>query len=110
MKNPTIDPGALRHRIDMETASEVADGSGGFTTSWQLVAQVWSAIEPVNNSQRGETDRLSAFIFFKITIRWRADCFPQMRFVKAGRQFLINTAHDPDETKRYLICMCEEVK
>ncbi len=110
MRAPTLDPGNLRHRIDLESQNEVADGGGGFTTSWQLVAKVWAALEPVNNSQRVVTDKVNVLTFHKITIRWRADCLPQMRFNKAGRKFLINSLHDPDETKRYLICTCEEIK
>jgi head-tail adaptor len=31
-----------------------------------------------------------------------------MRFALGSRVFAIQTAHDPDETRRYLVCMVKE--
>ena len=110
MTNSSIDPGRMRHRLTLERENEIPDGCGGFSTDWQLVSQVWAAMEPVSSSARDQTGALNALVFHKITIRWRADCLPRMRFLKSGRKFLVNTISDPDETKRYLVCMCEEIK
>jgi len=108
MTNQTIDPGTFRHRLSLENQIETPDGCGGFTTSWQLVSDVWAAVKPMSGAQYSTTGTLNARTTHKITIRWRSDCKPEMRFVKSGRGFLINTVVDPDETKRYLDCICEE--
>ncbi len=110
MNKPSLDPGRLRHRLAIEFQNEISDGCGGFITNWQLVAQVWGAIEPVSQSQISRTDNQTSLVTFRITIRWRADCAAQMRFVKSGRTFNILSATDPDQTGRYLVCNCEEVK
>ncbi|MCF6322350.1 MAG: phage head closure protein [Rhizobiaceae bacterium] len=109
MAYSSVDPGKLRHRLSLEFQNEQPDGSGGFETDWKLVADVWGAIEPVTISRQMEVGTENPQIAHKITIRWRDDCLPQMRFTKSGRVFLINTVFDPDETKRYLICSCEEL-
>ena len=110
MNTPSIDPGRFRHRLDLESQNEVPDGCGGFSSDWQLLGQVWAAIDNRSSIQDTQIDRLNTRTLFDITIRWRADCLPRMRFQKSGREFLIQTIRDRDETKRYLICTCEEIK
>ena len=110
MANISMDPGALRHRLVLEQQVETPDGCGGFSSSWQAVATIWAAIMPRSSAQTARTQTLNAQTEYQINLRWRDDCLPQMRLVKAGRIFIINSVLDPDETKRYLHCACEELK
>ena len=110
MQKHSIDAGRLRHRLVLERQSETSDGCGGFTTDWELVASIWASIDPVTQSQNSTADALNSNRQHTIAIRWRSDCKPEMRFKDGDREFAIMSTFDPDETKRYLICTCEEAR
>ena len=110
MTRTSLDPGLFRHRVDLENQVQTPDGCGGFNAEWQLVSRLWAAIEPLSSAQRSQIETLDTLVSYQITIRWRGDCLAQMRFMSSGREFLITSVRDPDETKRYLVCMCEEIK
>jgi head-tail adaptor len=44
-----------------------------------------------------------------VTLRFRPDVASGMRFMRGERVWDILTAHDPDETGRYLVCQTREV-
>jgi SPP1 family predicted phage head-tail adaptor len=103
-----VDPGRLSARLVLEEADGLSDGQGGVVEDWQLVASLWGRIEPLR-AKAGETaSAATAPVSHRITIRYRDDVSHAMRFVHRGRHLLIRTAHDPDETRRYLVCECEE--
>ncbi len=110
MKKATIDAGSLRHRVSLEQQIETPDGCGGYTTTWQLVTDLWAAIKPLSAAAHVSLGTVNTKTTHQFTIRWRSDCKPEMRVTKAGREFLITALIDPDETKRYLILNCEEVQ
>ena len=47
-------------------------------------------------------------VIHRVTIRYRDDVRHAMRFVYRNRVLDIRTLRDPDETRRYLVCDCEE--
>lgn len=110
MRRQSNDPGRFRHRLALERQSETPDGCGGFSTDWQLVTNLWASIDPTMQAQSSNADTLNSHTRHNITIRWRSDCQPEMRFKDDDREFVIMSTFDPDETKRYLICTCEETK
>lgn len=42
-------------------------------------------------------------------IRWRSYVTSQMRFDLKGRKLLILSVVDPDRSRRFLRCLCEEI-
>jgi SPP1 family predicted phage head-tail adaptor len=44
----------------------------------------------------------------RIWLRARTGVSEGMRFRKGARTFTIRAVRDPDETGRYLVCLCEE--
>jgi SPP1 family predicted phage head-tail adaptor len=109
MRLTFIDPGQLRHEMQLETQIRTADGSGGFTESWQAVATVFAHIEPVSAAQSfiGAQDREA--VTHRITMRHRTNVKSGMRLAKGGRHFRLVTVRDPDETGRFLLCLTEEM-
>lgn len=106
----TLDPGALRHLIQLQRNEPLDDGCGGFETSWNMIADVWAQIKPraIKTSFDEGTDRSS--VTHQIILRWRDDCEPGMRFQYGARILNIRHVSDPDETLRYLVCECEETR
>ena len=101
--------GALRHRVTLEAPLDVPDDAGGFSRSFAPLAQLWARIEASEAREQFEEQRLEQARRLMVTIRWRGDVASQMRFDFRGRKLLIRGVVDADETRRFLLCACEEM-
>ena len=100
--------GALRHRLVIEAAQRTSDGGGGVSESWQAVATVWGAINPLDGSETVAGEGLAGRLTHAITIRHRAGLAPAMRLRFGARLFEIAAVVDVDERRRQLRCLCRE--
>jgi SPP1 family predicted phage head-tail adaptor len=103
-----LDPGRLNARLRLETPADAADGQGGVSEGWIAVTELWGRVEPVRASAREEAGVAIAPVSHRVTIRHREGVRNDMRFVFRGRFLMVRTVHDPDESRRYLVCDCEE--
>jgi SPP1 family predicted phage head-tail adaptor len=103
-----IDPGQLTARLDLETPVETSDGQGGVTVTWTVLASLWARIEPVSMERQELASQNRATITHRILMRARTDLSPARRLRKGSRLFEILSFQDPDETGRYLVCLCAE--
>jgi SPP1 family predicted phage head-tail adaptor len=104
----TLDPGQLSSRLDLEIRSDAGDGQGGIVPSFSPVTSLWARIEPVSVSEEERADAEVFIVTHRIWIRFREDIAAEMRFRKGARVFTVRAFHDPDETRRYLVCRCVE--
>lgn len=102
------DPGRLRLRLVLETATPTPDGAGGSTLAWNAVATVAADVTPVNAEERDVGEGLADLTLQKIVIRRRVDVSAGDRFRLGERLFRIKNITDPAEDGRYLVCLCEE--
>lgn len=98
----------LRHRITIQSITEVSDGQGGKTENWSTVATVWARIEPVSSRERLYSDKLEYQRTHKIAIRYRSDITNDMRILFNGRYFQIKSVYSPDEREAYTFIDAEE--
>ncbi|EFL88957.1 phage head closure protein [Ahrensia sp. R2A130] len=103
------DPGALNHRMGLESLLETADGIGSLDKQFQPVATVWAALEPKRHDERLLAQQIDEQGSHIITIRFRPDVATGWRFVEGDRSFEIVAITDPDERHRYLQCHTKEV-
>ncbi|MCT7376067.1 phage head closure protein [Chelativorans salis] len=103
-----IDPGRLRTELMLEAAVTTADGAGGHTEDWQVVATVFADVEPVGEASRFGAGQAHETVTHRVTLRFREDVASGMRFVRDGRVLDIVTVRDADETGRYLVCRARE--
>lgn len=103
-----VDPGRLSARLRLETPTDLPDGQGGLTEGWTPLASLWGRVEPLRASPGEAASAATAPISHLVTIRYRNDVRHAMRLVFRGRSLLIRALRDPDETRRYLLCECEE--
>jgi SPP1 family predicted phage head-tail adaptor len=108
MRATFIDPGAMRHELSLQVPVAVADGLGGHVLTWSEVAAVSAHIEPVTAASFFGADQTVEETTHRITIRHRVGVESGMRFTCGARAFAIATVHDPDETRRYLVCRARE--
>lgn len=98
----------FRHRVTLQAADEVEDGAGGVTRTWQPLAEIWVAIEPVSFDDKLIADKRFGVVTHRIRLRYRTDITLSHRFVLGQRVFAIRALRDPDERGRLLECLVEE--
>lgn len=103
-----LDPGQFTARLDLEAATPAADGQGGAVLAWTVAMSLWARIEPTNSGFNEVAGQMRGQLTHRIWLRARADVSEGMRFRKGARVFTIRAVRDPDETGRYLVCLCEE--
>ncbi|MAS13430.1 MAG: phage head-tail adapter protein [Nitratireductor sp.] len=108
MRVQFIDPGAFRAELSLQKATLVSDDAGGHTEAWSETATIFGFIEPVRAAAPFGAGQRHERVTHRITLRFRTGVTGGMRIVRGTRRFSILTAHDPDETGRYLVCLCEE--
>lgn len=108
MKMEFIDPGLFRHEVILQTAIRSPDGCGGYSESWIESATILARVEPVSAQSNFGANQHLETVTHRITIRCRDGITGGMRFIWRGRIFEIIAVHDPDETRRYLICRVRE--
>lgn len=103
-----LDPGQLTARLDLEIASPAPDGQGGAVLAWTVAASLWARIEPSTFSFDETAGQMRGTLTHRIWIRARDGVSEGMRFRKGARIFVIRAVRDPDESGRYLVCLCQE--
>lgn len=103
-----FDPGQLSSRVVLERPVRTADGAGGATVEWEVVATFWAAIEPIAASENTSFDRLATHVTHRLTLRHRAGIEGGMRILHRGRVLRIRAWRDPDETRRFLVLEAAE--
>lgn len=110
MKPVVLDPGALATRLTLERVVDTPDGQGGVTQAHVAIGEVWARIEPVSATRVSGGGSEAMKVTHRIWLRHRDHIESGMRLRKGTRIFGISTFRDPDESRRYLVCDCEEIE
>ena len=108
MRGAYLDPGKLRHAMELQQAVLTPDELGGQTEIWQTVATLWAHLEPASASPVRRADGEEAEVTHRVVLRADGRVQRGMRLVKDTRIFAIRTVRDLDETGRYLLCLTRE--
>ncbi|QXC51356.1 phage head closure protein [Agrobacterium salinitolerans] len=103
-----LDPGRLTARLELEVRTETPDGQGGAAESWSFLRSLWAAIEPLSEACHERASAEGVTITHRVWLAYRGDIDPGMRFRKGRRILAIRAVIDPDETRRFIVCRCEE--
>lgn len=85
-----------------------ADDSGGAAETWEPVAELWAAVMSRSGKEAVLADRVAGERRVEVTIRYRDDVTPAMRFRLGERCFHVRAVLDEDGRRRFLKCQCEE--
>ena len=100
--------GAMRTRLILEQAVDMADGAGGSLQVWQAIAELWAEVIPLSGGERYAFDQTDALMSFRVRTRFRRDVRPEMRLRWDDRLLDIQAAFDPDGRRQKLECLCQE--
>jgi SPP1 family predicted phage head-tail adaptor len=107
----TVSPlGRLRKRVTLEQPVEAPDAIGGVTRGFAALATLWAEIAPAGTAESFIAAQKQERITHRVRLRWFSAVTAAMRLRLGTRMLLIRDVTDEDETRRYLICHCEEVK
>lgn len=109
MRVEAVDPGQLRTELVLERVVLTPDGQGGHVEEWVAVATLFAQLRPAAARGTFGADQTLEAVTHDVTVRARGDVASGMRLRLAERIFDIVTAHDPDETGRYLLLRTREV-
>ncbi|MFB2551010.1 phage head closure protein [Ensifer soli] len=102
------DAGQMSARLSLEAFAGTGDGQGGTDGAYAPVAALWARIEPVSMAAEERSGEDVAVVTHRIWLRFRHDVVSGMRLTGAGRVFSVRATIDPDETRRFLVCLCRE--
>ncbi len=92
-------PPGMSHRLNLQSKSE---------TVWTTKATVWGAFVKSEVTRQEEAQQMVETLQHQIVIRYRDDVASGWRFLLGGREISILAIVDPDQSRRFLSCRCEE--
>ena len=106
-----ITPGRLNKRIIIQqlvTGSPAVDSLGEPNTSWDDLAEVWAAIEPLQGREFWAQQQIQAEITIRVRIRYLSTVTARMRVLYKSRILDIHSVIDPKEKHEEQQLMCSE--
>jgi SPP1 family predicted phage head-tail adaptor len=103
--------GSINKRVVIErqvTGSPAADEYGAPIYTWETLATVWAAVEPISGREFWAQQQVQSEITARIRIRYRNDVASGMRVVYGSRYYAIKSVIDPQEYHQELQLMCSE--
>ena len=102
-------PAPLSHRLTLQSRHDDVREEGELVTTWHNVARVWGALIDSRATRSEEAQQMQEVAQHRIIIRHRNDVASGWRFLLDQRELAILTVIDPDQSRRFLSCLCEEV-
>ena len=103
--------GTLNKRVKISqlvTGSPAFDEVGQPNTSWEELATIWAAIEPVSGREFWAQQQIQSEITARIRIRYRNDVTVGMKAECNGKTYMIKYIIDYQESHKELWLMCSE--
>lgn len=102
-----IDPGKLKHRINIQGQSTEQDDFGAPIKDWSSVLTCWASIQAASSKEVYAASGYTSSLSHKIVIRYPSVAITSaMRVVYRDRVYQIQAAIDPDESREELQLMC----
>jgi len=102
--------GDLRSRVVLWLPQEAADGFGGVRTTHAAGPALWASVIPLRSANPPDPAAPGQSVIHRIEIRWRDGIGTGHRVGLGARRLAIRAAFDPDERRRRLVLLCEEIR
>ena len=101
--------GDLRHRVTLESISDVIGDGGQKTRSYPVIANVWAELKPTQTPVRTRADRIEYIATYSITCPNSITYLPTRRITLGARTFKVQSIINLNEDQRFLVFQCEEI-
>lgn len=93
--------GQLRHRLNVQAATETRDSFGGVVLTWATIDTVWGSLEAMPQTPAFVGDQVKAITTHRIILRFYDGLTGKHRIMFEGRIFDILSLVDPGERKAF---------
>ena len=101
--------GQLNKLIILQYKTQVGDGMGAFTYTWNTVTpEIWAAIWPKSAKEAVSADKTLMTATHRIRIRYRSDMRGSWRVNFGNRYFAVTGMVNPEERNEWLDLICTE--
>ena len=100
--------GRLRHRLILQSKAETRDSYGATLITWDTVATVWGAIEPLSGKEYFAQQEVQSESKVRIVIRYYSGVLPSWRVSHGGLYYDIEDVLNHDTRNRQLTLMCRQ--
>ena len=103
-----MNPGTLRHRVQIQSLAGTANELGERNDTWVTVASRWASLEPGTGSESETAGQLKASSSTTMTIRYYSGLTTRHRVKFGSRIFGITGIQVDSEVKRFQKLTCTE--
>lgn len=108
MKCCDMHGGMLREPVTIqEPGLGARDDVGGYTDSWDLVANLRAYVKPLSGAEQFYAQRLQANASVRVTIRYRSDLTEDMRILIRTIPYQIRYIENMEFRNRWTTMLCE---
>ena len=100
--------GRLRHRLILQSKAETRDSYGATLITWDTVATVWGAIEPLSGKEYFAQQEVQSESKVRIVLRYYSGVLPSWRVSHGGLYYDIEDVLNHDTRNRQLTLMCRQ--
>ena len=100
---------SLNQRATLQVRTLQPDGGGGYSESWQSLAQAWVKITALAPTERRIADRLEPKARHRILLRRRSDLAIGQRVIVGARTFHVHGIEDDGPRAPFVTLFCEEL-
>jgi SPP1 family predicted phage head-tail adaptor len=101
--------GELNQRAQIEARTLTPDGGGGYSESWDVIANVWVSIAPSNGGDVFGPDQTESRVRHKIALRRNSAIAAGQRVIVGTRTFRIHAVLDEGPNATTMTLLCEEL-
>ncbi len=100
--------GRLRHRVQIQRATETRASDGGTVQTWRAIGTVWADVRPLTGREQELAGRTASVVSHRVEVRYRDGVDTRCRVVWGDRTFGVVAARNEDERGRALVMDCLE--
>ncbi|MFT7059343.1 MAG: head-tail adaptor [Pseudorhodobacter sp.] len=103
----------LSRLLELEAATQLPDGMGGFALAWAAIGTLWAEVLPGTGRETAGEEVVFSTVPYRITVRAAPQSAPSrpkagQRFRDGTRLFTILAVTERDKAGRYLVCFARE--
>lgn len=103
--------GLLRHRVKVQTPTEITSPGGERSQSWGDITTIWARVRPATAREVEVGEKSNLRITHMVEVRWQDNMFlPENRFLFGSRALEIIGARNGEERDIFGLIECVEVE
>ncbi len=102
--------GPLRHRVEVQAATETRSNMGGAIQTWATIANgsLWASVEPLTGREFIEAQRVDSDVSLKVRMRYDGRVTASHKIRHDGRDLQIVAVLNHREINKSMLVMCKE--